>query len=122
MSERKGLVLDANILLRGVFGRQVREILETYEDQARFYTPEMAFLLLATRWKGRVHPGQIRSPLRGYREAYMAGDLDQQKGGHGKARHVLESNFIEQTGHIMITGFLLMNFARGLFTSIVSHC
>jgi predicted nucleic acid-binding protein len=43
MSERKGLVLDANILLRAVFGRRVREILETYEDQAQFYTPDVCF-------------------------------------------------------------------------------
>ena len=43
MSERKGLVLDANILLRAVFGRRVREILETYEDEARFYTPDVCF-------------------------------------------------------------------------------
>ena len=43
MSQRKGLVLDANILLRAVFGRRVREILETYEDQAQFYTPDVCF-------------------------------------------------------------------------------
>jgi predicted nucleic acid-binding protein len=43
MSERKGLVLDANILLRAVFGRRVRELLETYEDQAQFYTPDVCF-------------------------------------------------------------------------------
>ena len=43
MSERKGLVLDSNILLRAVLGRRVREILETYEDQARFYTPDVCF-------------------------------------------------------------------------------
>jgi len=43
MSGRKGLVLDANILLRAVFGRRVREILETYEDEARFYTPDVCF-------------------------------------------------------------------------------
>jgi len=42
MSDRKGLVLDANILLT-VLGRRVREILETYEDQARFYTPDVCF-------------------------------------------------------------------------------
>lgn len=41
MSRRKGLVLDANILLRAVFGRRVREILEKYEDEARFYTPDV---------------------------------------------------------------------------------
>jgi predicted nucleic acid-binding protein len=44
MSEgRKGLVLDANILLRAVFGQRVRRILETYEDEARFYSPDVCF-------------------------------------------------------------------------------
>lgn len=43
MSGRKGLVLDANILLRAVFGQRVREILETYEDEARFYAPDVCF-------------------------------------------------------------------------------
>ena len=43
MSQRNGLVLDANILLRAVFGRRVREILEKYEDEARFYTPDVCF-------------------------------------------------------------------------------
>ena len=43
MSGRKGLVLDANILLRAVFGRRVRGILEKYEDEARFYTPDVCF-------------------------------------------------------------------------------
>ena len=38
MTARKGLVLDANILLRAVFGQRVRQILEAYEDQANFYT------------------------------------------------------------------------------------
>jgi len=32
MNPRKGLVLDANILIRAVLGRRVRELLETYED------------------------------------------------------------------------------------------
>jgi predicted nucleic acid-binding protein len=43
MSERRGLVLDANILLRGVFGKRVRQLLEKYEDKARFYTPDVCF-------------------------------------------------------------------------------
>jgi predicted nucleic acid-binding protein len=34
MSERKGLVLDANILIRAVLGQRVRQILEKYEDKA----------------------------------------------------------------------------------------
>jgi predicted nucleic acid-binding protein len=38
--QRKHLVLDANILLRGVFGRRVRHLLETYEDAVTYYTPD----------------------------------------------------------------------------------
>jgi predicted nucleic acid-binding protein len=43
MNPRKGLVLDANILMRAVLGRRVRELLETYEDAASFYTPDVCF-------------------------------------------------------------------------------
>jgi len=39
----KRLVLDVNILLRGVFGVRVRELLETYEDSAAFYSPDVCF-------------------------------------------------------------------------------
>ena len=39
----KGSVLDANILLRAVFGQRVRQILEAYEDEARFYSPDVCF-------------------------------------------------------------------------------
>jgi hypothetical protein len=38
MTTRRGLVLDANILMRAVLGRRVRELLERYEDSATFYT------------------------------------------------------------------------------------
>lgn len=41
MSEQKRLVLDANILLRFVFGVRVRSLLETYEDSVSFYTPDI---------------------------------------------------------------------------------
>ena len=44
MSARKGLIVDANILLRAVFGQRVRQILEAYEDEARFYTPDVCYL------------------------------------------------------------------------------
>jgi predicted nucleic acid-binding protein len=37
------LVLDANILLRGVFGVRVRSLLEAYEDAAAFYSPDVCF-------------------------------------------------------------------------------
>jgi predicted nucleic acid-binding protein len=43
MSQRKGLVLDANILLRAVFGQRDRELLETYEDEVGFYSPDVCF-------------------------------------------------------------------------------
>lgn len=43
MSQPKGLVLDANILIRAVFGRRVLHLLEKYEDRARFYTPDVCF-------------------------------------------------------------------------------
>ena len=43
MSARKGLVLDANILLRAVFGTRVRAILESFEDSANFFSPDACF-------------------------------------------------------------------------------
>lgn len=43
MSSGKGLVLDANILLRAVFGIRVRKLLEMYEDVAAFYSPDVCF-------------------------------------------------------------------------------
>lgn len=43
MNEHRGLILDANILLRAIFGRRVRQLLEKYEDEARFYTPDGCF-------------------------------------------------------------------------------
>jgi PIN domain len=43
MTRRKGLLLDANILLRAVFGQQVREVLEAFEDGVSFYSPDVCF-------------------------------------------------------------------------------
>jgi hypothetical protein len=43
MTRRKGLVLDANILLRAVFGQRVRELLEAFEDAVTFYSPDECF-------------------------------------------------------------------------------
>src|SRR5579862_7394834 len=37
------VVLDANILIRAVLGRRVREILETNFTRARFFAPDTAF-------------------------------------------------------------------------------
>lgn len=43
MTVEKGLVLDANILIRGVFGKRVGEILERFEDTAKFFSPDVCF-------------------------------------------------------------------------------
>ena len=43
MSPGKGLVLDANILIRAVLGKRVRSILEKYKDSAEFYAPDVCF-------------------------------------------------------------------------------
>lgn len=43
MIPSKRRVLDANILLRGVFGVRVRSLLEAYEDAVAFYTPDVCF-------------------------------------------------------------------------------
>jgi predicted nucleic acid-binding protein len=39
----RALVLDANILIRGVLGNRVRRILEKYADSASFFIPESAY-------------------------------------------------------------------------------
>jgi hypothetical protein len=44
MNRPKGLVVDANILIRAVFGERVRQILGTYEDAVAFYAPDVCFL------------------------------------------------------------------------------
>jgi len=38
----KALVVDANILVRAVLGRRVREIIEAYAERASFFVPEVA--------------------------------------------------------------------------------
>lgn len=43
MSATKGLVLDANILIRAVLGRRVRSLLEKYEDLVAFFSPDVCF-------------------------------------------------------------------------------
>ena len=38
------IVLDANILIRAILGRRVRQIIETYAARGfHFYTPDAAF-------------------------------------------------------------------------------
>jgi predicted nucleic acid-binding protein len=44
MTSKKALVLDANILIRAVLGRRVRQILRKYANEARFCAPEVCFI------------------------------------------------------------------------------
>ena len=39
----KALILDANILIRGVLGKKVHSLLIQYSNQVAFYTPEVCF-------------------------------------------------------------------------------
>src|ERR1035441_4727139 len=41
MSSLKKLVIDANILVRAVFGERVYNLLKEYEDVAEFYSPDL---------------------------------------------------------------------------------
>lgn len=43
MEVERRLVLDANILIRAVLGRRVREIIADHADAAAFFAPEVAF-------------------------------------------------------------------------------
>lgn len=43
MNPQKALVLDANILIRAVLGRRVRQILRLYGNDVRFCSPEVCF-------------------------------------------------------------------------------
>jgi len=43
MNVRRGLVLDANTLMRAVLGCRVRELLERCEDSPTFYSPDVCF-------------------------------------------------------------------------------
>lgn len=44
MNPQKALVLDANILIRAVLGRRVRQILRKYADEVRFFAPDVCFV------------------------------------------------------------------------------
>ena len=43
MSLRKGVVLDANILIRAVLGQKVRKILKQFQNTVFFCTPDVCF-------------------------------------------------------------------------------
>lgn len=55
MASERRLVLDANILMRAVLGRRVRQIIETHSEHAAFFAPDVAFA------EARRHlPGVVR--------------------------------------------------------------
>jgi predicted nucleic acid-binding protein len=70
--ERKRLVLDANILIRGSFGQRVRLILANHADQADFFVAQAALQSLLTvvqvvndEWLAHARdeaPARIRDP------------------------------------------------------------
>ena len=43
MAGERRLVLDANILMRAVLGRRVRQIIDAHVEHAVFFAPEVAF-------------------------------------------------------------------------------
>ncbi len=62
------IVLDANILIRGVLGRRVRELIATYAAQGvRFFAPDVAFAdaqkYLPPLLKKRGKPHDLSGPL-----------------------------------------------------------
>jgi predicted nucleic acid-binding protein len=68
------LVLDANILIRAVLGRRVRELLERYAVRGvRFLAPEAAFeeasKYLPMLLEKRGIPGQVQSDTAGHWKA-----------------------------------------------------
>ena len=40
----RALIVDANILVRAVLGRRVREVFETYAGDVLFFVPEPAYV------------------------------------------------------------------------------
>lgn len=71
MQSKRGLVLDANILIRLVLGRRVRELVLEHADDVAFFTPAVCYddarkylpgLLVARR----VDPGPAVEVLNGF--------------------------------------------------------
>lgn len=69
MTSEKKIVLDANILIRGVLGERVPDLLEGYHHHVRFYTPLQCFseasehLPAILNRRGHVDPGMTLHAL-----------------------------------------------------------
>src|ERR1035441_6035105 len=66
MSSLKKLVIDANILVRAVFGERVYNLLKEYEDVAEFYSPDLCIEearkhlpAIAARRRGAFAPAEF---------------------------------------------------------------
>ena len=59
MSTRKGLVLDAKILIRAVLGRRIRSLLEAHEDTTDF-THRMSALTTPVSTSQECSPVVVR--------------------------------------------------------------
>jgi predicted nucleic acid-binding protein len=65
MSDARSLVLDANILLRAIFGRHVPRLLDTYQDAVGFCAPEVCFSE-ARRYIPEIAAGRRVDPVSSY--------------------------------------------------------
>ena len=79
MESKRGLVLDANILIRLVLGRRVRELVLKHADRVAFFTPAVCYddarrylpgLLVARQ----VDPGPAVEVLNGFEAIVRAVD------------------------------------------------
>jgi predicted nucleic acid-binding protein len=64
----KAIVLDANILIRAVLGKRVRELIVTYAHDVKFFAPDVAYAdakkyLPALLEKRRISPGPAMTVL-----------------------------------------------------------
>jgi predicted nucleic acid-binding protein len=63
---KKCLVLDANILVRALFGRKVRGLLESHSDTTEFYCPDICFPE-ASKYIPSISARQGRDPGEGFK-------------------------------------------------------
>lgn len=74
--QHKRLVVDANILIRGVFGQRVRELIADSSGQIAFYVAEANYL------EARHYLAEL-APRRGIAEPVWLGALDTLMSGTG---------------------------------------
>jgi predicted nucleic acid-binding protein len=90
----KGLVIDANILVRAALGKRVRAVIEAHAEAVSFFIPDVAYFdaeehvaALATRHGG--HPEKAVSFLRALRNLLVVIGSDAYGGFEAEARRRL---------------------------------